>query len=75
MIAMALPDISDNEKMARTGRLSTLYAARRKAAQQLRDLLIPMLNSIEGDRAAWSVEGIPELVETITAINRAIEEQ
>lgn len=72
---MALPDISDNEKMARTGRLSVLYTARRRAAQQLRDLLVPMLNSIEGDRATWSVEGVPDLVDTITAINKAIEEQ
>lgn len=72
---MVIPDISDDAKMARTGRLSTLYAARRKAAQQLRDLLVPMLNSIEGDRASWSVEGVPGLVETITAINKAIEDQ
>lgn len=69
-----LPDISDTEKMARVGRLSTLYKARRKAAQELRNMLVPMLNNIEGDGDGWSVAGVPELVAEIEAINKAIGE-
>jgi hypothetical protein len=71
-----IPDLSDNEKMARVGRLSTLYKARRKAAQELRNLLIPMLNNIEGEHSGnWDVSGIVELVKTIQHLSDSINEQ
>lgn len=71
-----IPDLSDNEKMARVGRLSTLYKARRKAAQELRNLLIPMLNNIEGEHS-WNgdVSGIVSLVKTIQHLSDSINEQ
>lgn len=72
---VTLPDLTDTEKMARVGRLYTLRAARRKAAQQLRDKLIPVLNNIEAERGAWDLSGIPELLEIITAATDAINEQ
>ena len=72
---MVIPDLSDTESMARVGRISTLYKARRKAAQELRDSLIPLLNSIEREGNHWDVSKIPDLVETIMALNKAIEEQ
>ena len=69
-----LPDTSDVLKMASVGRLYTLRSARRKAAQQLRDKLVPILNNIEAERGAWDVSGIPELLETIKSITDAINE-
>lgn len=62
---MKLPDTSDSEQMARVGRLYTLRAARRKAAQALRDKLVPVLNNIEAERGAWDLSGIPELLNEI----------
>lgn len=69
-----LPDISDPEKMAFVGRMSTLMSARRKAAKKLRDLLVPMLNAIEMEGNTWNVIGVAELLDEIHQINKAIEE-
>ena len=69
---LMLPDTSDTEKMARIGRITVLRKARREAAQQLRDRLIPMLNNLDhGD--VWDVSGISDLVEQIKALSAAIE--
>ena len=70
-----LPDLSDEKRMARLGRLSVLFKARREAAQKLRDKLVPMLNSIENMNGAWDVDGVVEIVDQIKALNQAIEEQ
>lgn len=72
---MSLPDLSDDKRMARLGRLSVLFKARREAAQKLRDKLVPMLNSIENMNGAWDVDGVVEIVDQIKALNQAIEEQ
>lgn len=71
---MKLPDISNADKMARIGRLYTLRGARRKAAQQLRDLIVPVLNNIEQERGAWDLSGINDLIEIINAATKAIQE-
>lgn len=70
---MKLPDLSDVAGMANIGRLYTLRSARRKEAQQLRDKLIPLLNNIEQERGVWDVSGITEHLESIKALNEAIE--
>jgi hypothetical protein len=70
-----IPDLSDDAKMARIGRLSTLMKARRKVAQELRDLLIPMLNNIENQGGVWSLDGVPELCQQIEELNKAIKDQ
>lgn len=70
-----LPDLSDEKRMARLGRLSVLFKARREAAMKLRDKLVPMLNSIENMNGAWDVDGVVEIVDQIKALNQAIEEQ
>lgn len=72
---MNLPDLSDDKRMARLGRLSVLFKARREAAMKLRDKLVPMLNSIENMNSAWDVDGVVEIVDQIKALNHAIEEQ
>ena len=69
------PDLSDDQKMARIGRLTVLRKARRETAQKLRDSLLPMLNSIEREGDAWDVAGIVELVESIKEFNHLISEQ
>ena len=69
-----IPDLSDDSKMARLGRLSALYKARREAAQRLRDTLIPLLNSIEMQGKHWDVSGVTKLCDEINTLNRMIEE-
>lgn len=69
-----IPDLSDDAKMARLGRLSTLYKARRDCAQKLRDSLIPLLNSIENQGKHWNVDGVTELCDEINTLNKMIEE-
>lgn len=46
---MRLPDLADTERMARVGRLAVLKSERRKAAEKLRDALIPILNNTGED--------------------------
>lgn len=70
---MSLPDTSDVLEMARVGRLYTLRAARRKAAQKLRDKLIPVLNNIEAERGSWDVSGITDLVSEIEQLSALID--
>ena len=69
---MLLPDTSNTEKMAHIGRITVLRKARNDAAKQLRDKLIPLLNSIEHADHAWDVSGVVELVEVIQALNTEI---
>lgn len=69
---MNLPDTSDTVKMAAIGRLTVLRKARNDAAKQLRDKLIPMLNSIEHANRAWDVSGVVELVESIQNLTAEI---
>lgn len=71
---MSLPDLSDDAQMARVGRLYTLRAARRKAAQKLRDQLVPILNNIEQERGVWDVSGIPPLLKAIEQLTTKIDE-
>lgn len=71
---MAIPDTSDELKMAHIGRMTVLRKARREAAQKLRDRLIPLCNAIEMQDGSFDVSGVVELVEEIQAISRAIEE-
>jgi hypothetical protein len=69
-----LPDTSDDAKMAFVGRLTVLRKARRDAAGKLRDILVPLLNSVEQRGVSWNVSGIVPLVDEINAINAAIDE-
>ena len=71
---MALPDTSDVMEMARVGRLYTLRSERRKAAQKLRDKLVPVLNNIEAKRGAWDLSGVSELLDEIRELSSLIDQ-
>lgn len=70
---MAVPDTSDVLEMARVGRLYTLRSARRKAAQKLRDKLVPILNNIEQERGVWDLSGVSELLSEIEQLSALID--
>jgi hypothetical protein len=70
---MKLPDTSDATKMAHIGRLTVLRRARTDAAKQLRDKLVPLLNSIELAGQSWDVSGVAELLDLITALSTEID--
>lgn len=70
---MKLPDTSDAAKMAHIGRLTVLRRARTDAAKQLRDKIVPLLNSIEMAGQSWDVSGVGELLDLITALSNEID--
>ncbi len=70
---MKLPDTSDGAKMAQIGRLTVLRRARTDAAKQLRDKLVPLLNSIELAGQSWDVSGVSELLDLISALSKEID--
>lgn len=67
-----LPDLSNTEKMAVIGRAYLLRSARRKAAQKLRDTLIPLLNNLEQERGDWDTSNIIALVAEIEQLSEAL---
>lgn len=71
---MAIPDLSDEAKMLHIGKMAVLRRARRDAARKLRDRLIPLLNSIEGEGNFWDVSWLSGLVAEIEEINHAIDD-
>lgn len=71
---MAIPDTSNDVEMAAVGRKTVLRKHRRDIARKLRDRIVPMLNSIEGDGSSWNVSGIPEMCDEINQINLALAE-
>lgn len=71
---MALPDLTDEAKLLHIGKMAVLRRARRDAARKLRDKLIPLLNSIEGDGNCWDVSWLSGLVEEIEQINNLIDD-
>lgn len=70
---MSIPDTSNEAQMAVVGRLYTLRSARRKAAQKLRDKLVPVLNNIEAEKGVWDVSGIGELLAEIEKLTEFID--
>lgn len=68
---MKLPDLSDESKMALIGRQTVLRRAKKDALQELRDLLVPMLNTgaeTQGIRAK-----LLPLIEQVEAVDEALE--
>lgn len=70
---MALPDTSDDAKMALIGRQTVLRKARRDRAQQMRDIIVPICNSYEGG-ANWDLSPLVRLVEEVNQLNKALDE-
>ena len=72
---MKLPDLTDTEKMAHIGKMTVLRKARREAGQKLRDMLIPMLNSLESPAVdGWHLTGAKDLLDEISQLNSKIAE-
>lgn len=66
---MKLPDLSDDAKMALIGRQTVLRRAKKDALQQLRDAVVPMLNT-GTDTTAIRAQLLP-LIEQVEAIDQA----
>lgn len=66
---MKLPDLKDTERMARVGRLSILKSERRKAAERLRDSLIPIIN---GTGDGFVIDAAREAIDDIEKIDTLI---
>jgi hypothetical protein len=69
---MKLPDISDADKMALIGRQTVLRRAKKDALQELRDVVVPMLNT-GADTTAIRAQLLP-LIEQVEAIDIALSE-
>jgi len=69
---MKLPDLSDDAKMALIGRQTVLRRAKKDALQQLRDAVVPMLNT-GTDTAAIRAQLMP-LIEHVEDVDRALSE-
>lgn len=69
--AMALPDTSDEAKMALIGRQTVLRKARRERVQQIRDVVVPICNSYESS-PNWDLSPIVKLVEEVNQITQAL---
>lgn len=70
---MSLPDTSDADKMAHIGRVTVLRKARRDIAQRLRDKVVNLLNNMEQPGQPLDVSGIVDMVQSIEALNKALE--
>jgi hypothetical protein len=68
-----IPDLSITEELVRDGRLSRLYRARARTAEQARDMTARMLNHIE-DSATWEIDKLADLFREIEALNLLIAE-
>jgi hypothetical protein len=68
-----IPDLSITEELVRDGRLSRLYRARARTAEQARDMSSRMLNHIE-DSATWEIDKLADLFREIEALNLLIAE-
>ena len=60
--------------MARQGRLSALYKARRETAETARDYVTRMLHSVE-DADKWDIDSLTELLEEVRAITLMVKGQ
>lgn len=70
-----LPDLTDEARLAKIGRMTVLRKARRDVAMKIRDLIVPMLNSLESGGFAWQLDGLPMLVDELNQLNKLISEQ
>ncbi len=69
---MALPDLSDVEKMALIGRQTVIRKAKREALQKLRDAVVPMLD-MGGNTADLRARLLP-LIEQIEQADKVLAE-
>lgn len=70
-----IPDLTNEARLAKIGRMTVLRKARREVAMKIRDLIVPMLNSMENGGMAWQIDGLTALVEELNQLNKLISEQ
>jgi len=70
-----LPDLTDETRLAKIGRMTVLRKARRDVAMKIRDLIVPMLNSMENGGMSWQIDGLVGLVDELNQLNKLIAEQ
>ena len=68
-----LPDTSDTEKMALIGRQTVLRKARRERVQEMRDVIVPILNDYSDTGRDWSLPRLTVLIEEIRQISAALD--
>ena len=68
-----LPDTSDTEKMALIGRQTVLRKARRERAQEMRDIVVPILNNFDS-AAQWDMTRLTVLIAEINAITQSLDD-
>jgi len=69
-----IPDLSDEQKMARQGRLSALYKARRETAEKARDYATRLFHSVE-DADKWDIDSLVDLLDEVKSLTVMIKEQ
>jgi hypothetical protein len=69
-----IPDLSDDQKMARQGRLSALYKARKETADKARDHVARMLANVESSDQ-WDIDRLTELLEEVRALTVMMKDQ
>jgi len=68
---MALPDTTDEAKMALIGRQTVLRKARRERVQEIRDIVVPICNSYENG-TSWDLSRIVKLVDEVNQLTQAL---
>jgi hypothetical protein len=68
-----IPDLSNNEEMARRGRLSALHKARHETAEKARDCVSRMLNNLD-NAAVWEPSVVSDYFTEIQLLTQMIKE-
>ncbi len=68
-----IPDLSDTEKLLRSGKLSALYKARQETAEKARDIAVRMLNNLDNS-AVWEPSVLAEYFTEIQLLTQMIKE-
>lgn len=68
-----LPDTRDTDKMALIGRQTVLRKARRECVQEMRDIVVPILNDY-ATRPDWGMTRLIELIDDVRALNAALDD-
>ena len=73
MTAFKVPDISDTEKMALIGRQTVLRKARRERVQEMRDVIVPILNDYSSNGVDWNLPRVAVLIDEIRQLSSALD--
>lgn len=68
-----MPDIGDSDKMALIGRQTVLRKARRDRVQEMRDVIVPILNDYSSSAVDWNLPRLTVLIDEIRQISAALD--